>query len=167
MNLRAQIEINGVNPYVLVPSSMASALKPQWRRPIPVLVKVNGMPESYWRINMVPRGDGDFYLYLHNTVRVASATGVGDIVDVEILFDQDYKNGPQHEMPGELSVHLANRDTARKSWDNLSPSRQKEVLRYLANIKSDEAKRRNIDKTIQALSGESIHFMGRDWQDGR
>ena len=116
---------------------------------------------------MVPKGNGDFYLYLHGSVRTASNTKVGDEVEVEILLDEDYRGGPQHEMPTQLRTFLNTHKQARSNWDDLSPSRQKEVVRYLAAIKSDEVRQRNVDKTIQALSGEPIHFMGRDWREGR
>jgi len=166
MKLNATIEINGINPYVLVSSSLATSLKPNWRKPIPVKIRVNGQPKDFWHINMVPKGDGEYYLYLHNDVRKASSTKVGDCVEVEILLDEAYKNGPQHDMPEALAHFLNSHKEALANWESLPPSRQKEVLRYLAGVKSVEAKQRNIDKTIQALSGEPIRFMGRDWQSG-
>jgi hypothetical protein len=44
------------------------------------------------RINMMPVGDGRFYLYPHGDVRKASGTAVGDRVRVEIAFDASYRN---------------------------------------------------------------------------
>jgi hypothetical protein len=167
MQLRAQIDINGINPYVLVSSDLASKLKPNWRRPMPVLIKVNGVPENYWRINMMPKGDGDFYLYLHNDVRKESSTKVGDIVDVEIQFDSSYKNGPQHETFKQLDILLLNNPTANKNWQSLPPSRKKEVLRYFANLKSQEAVERNYLRLADALSGKTTRFMARDWIHGK
>lgn len=167
MKISGRIKINGVNPFVLVTSSQASQLKPQWRKPMPVLIKVNGQPENYWHINMMPKGNGDFYLYLHNDVRKASSTEVGNIVEVEILFDESYKNGPQHALFTQLESLLANNRVANKHWHRLPPSRQKEVLRYFANLKSDDTVERNFKRLCVALSGESTHFMGRDWIDGK
>ena len=40
----------------------------------------------------MPAGDGTFYLYLHEQVRTASGTGVGDRVEVELRFDDAYRN---------------------------------------------------------------------------
>src|ERR1700687_2812971 len=86
-------EIHGVNPYVVVSAKRASRLKRGWRRPMPGLVPVNGKPEEPWPINMMPIGDGSFRLYLHEKVRKASNTGVGDRVKVEVCFDSAYKAG--------------------------------------------------------------------------
>jgi ribosomal 50S subunit-associated protein YjgA (DUF615 family) len=49
----------------------------------------------------------------------------------------------------------------------LSPSRQKEVLRYFARLQSDAAKKRNLELILRALRGEEIHYMGRDWAAGK
>ena len=95
----AIIKIRAVNPFVLVSASRAKAIKPGWRKPLPVLVRINGEPKNAWRVNMMPAGNGSFYLYLHGDVRKASGTAVGDRVRVEIDFDTSYRNGPQHPMP--------------------------------------------------------------------
>jgi hypothetical protein len=36
-------------------------------------------------------GNGSFYLYLHTEIRKASKTKVGDRVEVEVVFDEEYK----------------------------------------------------------------------------
>jgi len=74
----ATIEMNGINPFVLVSAECAARIRKNWRKPLPVLVRVNGKPEKPWRINMMPVGDGSFYLYLHGNVRKASRTQAGD-----------------------------------------------------------------------------------------
>ena len=72
LRFRAQIEINKINPYVLVDARRAARLQKNWRKPMPVCIQVNGKPDQPWRINMMPIGDGSFYLYLHGTVRKAA-----------------------------------------------------------------------------------------------
>src|SRR5579871_3870285 len=95
----AIIRIRGINPYVLVSARRAQAIKPGWRKPLPVRVRLNGKPAKGWRINLMPVGNGSFYLYLHGQVRKASGAAVGDRVEVEIEFDAGYRDGPQHPMP--------------------------------------------------------------------
>ncbi|HEY1835582.1 MAG TPA: YdeI/OmpD-associated family protein [Candidatus Saccharimonadales bacterium] len=160
------IKIRGVNPYVDVGKSQAERLQKGWRKPMPVLLTVNGQPKEPWHINMMPAGNGDFYLYLHGAVRKASGTKVGDAVTVEVDFDEAYRNGPQHPMPSDFAAALKKNPAAQANWNALPPSRQKEVLHYLAALKSADAKARNIARALQALSGTSTHFMGRDWNDG-
>ena len=79
----APIAIFNGNPYVYMTAARATAIKPGWRKPLPVLIRINGEPRARpWRINMMPIGKGDFYLYLHGDVRSASNTKVGDTVRV-------------------------------------------------------------------------------------
>src|SRR3569833_1451237 len=98
LEFRSRIEISGINPYVLVTAEQAARLKPQWRKPMPVRVQIDGKPDEPWRINMMPAGDGSFFLYLHGEVRKASGSGVGDVVDVAVAFDADYRGGPADPM---------------------------------------------------------------------
>src|SRR5271165_292446 len=98
LRFRAPIEIRGVNPYVLVSAERAAKLKPDWRKPMPVRIQVNGKPDVAWRINMMPAGNGSFFLYLHGQVRKDSGTAVGHVVSVTIEFD-GLKGGPSNPMP--------------------------------------------------------------------
>ena len=93
------MKIHGVNPYVLVSARRVSELKPGWRKPMPVRVRINGKPQQPSSINMMPIGDGSFRLYRNGKVRKASGTGVGDLVEVEVRFDSKYRSGPAHPMP--------------------------------------------------------------------
>lgn len=134
---------------------------------MPVFVRINGKPEKPWRINMMPAGDGDFRLYLHGSVRRASKTGVGDLVDVEVTFDAEYTSGPAHPMPASFRAALTKKPAAKRNWDALIPSRKKEILRYLASLKSREARERNLLRAIDVLSGTPGRFMARSWSDGK
>jgi hypothetical protein len=163
MKFTAIIDIEGVNPYVLVDSARARRLKAGWKRPMPVLVQINGQPDPPWRINMMPRGDGSFFLYLHGSVRTASSTQVGDRVAVNVTFDPAYRGGPVHEMPERLARGLARSKRASEAWGKLTPSLQKEVLRYLAALKSESARSRNVIRALRVLSGKKERFLGRDW----
>ena len=163
LRLRARIEINGINPYVLVRAAQAARLRPKWRKPMPVRVQVNRKPVVPWRINMMPVGDGSFYLYIHGEVRKASGTGVGDDVSVTVEFDGDYKGGPADPMPSWFGGRLKRNRAAQRGWDRLPPSRQKEILRYLARLKSAEAQQRNAAKALFVLAGGKARFMARSW----
>jgi hypothetical protein len=165
MRFTATVQIKGINPFVLVNASRANRLMADWKKPMPVLVQVNGEPDPPWRVNMMPRGDGSFYLYLHGGIRKVSKTKVGDEVEVTLMFDASYRNGPLHEMPPEFAQRLAEEPSAQKAWSKLPPSRKKEILRYLANLKSAEAKTRNVDRAMRVLAGSKERFMARDWND--
>jgi hypothetical protein len=161
------MKIRGVNPYLDVGAAHARALKPDWRKPLPVLVRINGKPDKPWRTNLMPAGDGSFYLYLHGDMREASASRVGDRVRAEVQLDDQYRNGPLHPVPIWFRRALRAQSRAAASWQALIPSRKKEILRYFAGLKSKEAKQRNLDRAVHVLSGEPGRFMGRSWKDGK
>lgn len=163
----SSIQIREGNPYVLVTKDQAEDLQKEWKKPMPVIIQINGQPVPPWHINMMPVGNGDFYLYLHGDVRTASNTKVGDTVTVAISFDSAYVNGPQHPMPSWFSDALSKDVAAKKNWDALIPSRQKEILRYFSWLKSDEAVERNKEKAIHVLSGNPGRFMARSWENGK
>jgi hypothetical protein len=161
------IQIRGINPYVHVSARIASGLKKEWRKPLPVSVRINERPNRPWRINLMPAGNGSFSLYLHESVRNASRSKVGDRVLVDLSFDDTYRNGPAHPLPGWFRVGLQENAKAKRAWDALIPSRKKEILRYFATLKSAEAKTRNLNRAIQILSGTEARFMARTWKDGK
>lgn len=161
------IKIRGVNPYILVSHDRAEKIKDGWKKPMPVLVRINNLPKDFWKINMMPVGNGDFYLYLHGNVRRESKTKVGDKVIVDVVFDKEYRNGPLHPMPEWFAKELNKNSVAQKNWKTLSPSRKKEVLRYFSNLKSEEAKKRNLKRAMDVLSEKKDRFMGRLWESGK
>src|SRR2546426_5455470 len=166
LRFRSLIKIREPNPYILVSTARAKAIKPGWRKPLPVLVCINGRPAEPWRINMMPVGDGSFYLYLHGDVRRASGTKVGDRVQVEVGFDAKYRNGPQHPMPAWFKAALLENPKAMKNWEALIPSRKKEILRYFSRLKSPEARARNLERALHVLSSGKGRFMARAWDGG-
>src|SRR5258708_37481836 len=123
LRFRSEIKIYNGNPYLLVSAARAAGLKKHWRRPMPVLVRINGKPAVPWRINMMPVGDGRFYLYLHGDVRKASGTKVGDRVRVEGGFDSKYRNGPPHAVPLWFQAALRKNPRAMKTWEGRIPRR--------------------------------------------
>jgi len=167
LEFSAAIEIVGANPYVLVDDERARKLRPGWRRPMPVLVRINGRPDSPWRTNMMPVGNGEFYLYLHGGMRKSADAKVKDVVAISLSFDDSYRNGPLHETPDWFESALGSDAKIMANWEGLAPSRQKEVLRYFAGLKTDDSKKRNLVQVLRVLSGARERFMGRDWIDGQ
>jgi Bacteriocin-protection, YdeI or OmpD-Associated/Domain of unknown function (DUF1905) len=166
LTFRGTIQLRGINPYIAVDAAVSATLKSGWRKPIPVLLRINGKPPDACRTNMMPAGDGSFYLYLNGRVRSEAGVSVGQLVDVELEFDRSYKNGPLHPVPGWFKQALKQNPSAQNNWNALPPSRKKEVLRYFANLKSADAQARNLNKAIHALSGQATRFMARDWKNG-
>jgi hypothetical protein len=144
------ISIIGINPYVTVPVKIAKAF--QKKGFIPVKIKVNGHP---FLANLVPVRGGRHRLYLHGLMRKKAMAQTGDRVVIELAYDPKLRVEPMSRpLEGILKSHPA----ARNNWENLSPSRRKEINRYLNRLKSDAAVRRNLARVMKCLEGRGDWF---------
>ena len=116
---------------------------------------------------MMPAGDGSFYLYLHGSVRKAAGKQVGDQADFDVSFNAQYRGGPTEGLPDWFEQALDGNPVAHENWERLTPSRQKEIVRYFASLKNVEAQERHLKRALAMLSGESGRFMARSWKDGK
>lgn len=157
LQYKARIFIIGVNPYVLVPAPVLKAIFKQAGKDkgtIPVRGTLDGHPY----IQTLVKYSGKWRLYLNTPMRKAAKKDVGDTTKVEIEFDPVERVIPIH--PEFLKALQANKK-AKESFEKLSPSRQKEIVRYISFLKSEEALHRNITRAIRFLSGKG-RFVGRD-----
>ena len=167
IDMRSRVLIVGVNPYVEVSAERVAMLRPGWRKPLPVLVRIKGGPTTAWRTNLTPTGDGSFRLYLHGAMRAAPRVEVGDEVNIGLDVDDAYYSNPAHPMPEWFQTALDGDSPVHENWLGLSPSQRKEVVRYLGALKSQEARDRNLQRALSVLRGEPGRFLGRDWSNGR
>jgi len=66
-------------------------------------------------------------------------------------------------MPDWFGTRLNEHRLAKSGWQRLTPSRQKEILRYFAGLKSPEARARNVERALHVLAGGRGRFMARQW----
>ena len=153
----AKIQIIGVNPYVLLPAKVLKDIFKQAGKekgPIQVKGKLNGNKF----IQTLVKYSGKWRLYLNTPMRKAAAIDVGDIANVEIEFDPKPRIIPMHS---KLEEALNKNKKAKAAFEQLAPYRQKEIVRYISFMKTEESLERNINKTIQHLLGKA-RFVGRD-----
>lgn len=138
----------GVNPYVSVPAAVIKMLaaKRPGRGPIPVRGSLNGAP---FRQTLVKYA-GAWRLYLNGPMLKAAHLAVGDRAEVTLDHDPEPRTVP---MVREFARALAAAPAAKAVFKALPPSRQKEILRYLANLRTPEARNRNVARMIAALPG--------------
>ncbi len=146
---RAGIKIIGVNPYVSVPADRLATLferAAKTRGPIAVCGQLDG---HAFRQTLVKYA-GAWRLYLNTPMRRAVAKGVGDRVTVDLDFDAEPRLVP---VPPRFKRALATNPAANAAFEALAPSRRKEIVRYLASLKTEVSLRRNVDIVIGHLLG--------------
>lgn len=153
----AEILIIGVNPYVLLPENVLDAIFNQsGKRSGAIQVKgtLNGKP---YRQTLVKYA-GMWRLYLNTPMRKSAGIDVGDMAELAIEFDNEPRVIIMHPKLAEV---LSENQEANDIFQQLSPSRKKEIIRYIANLKTTESVERNITKLIQHLLGKE-RFAGKE-----
>ncbi|HLE05340.1 MAG TPA: YdeI/OmpD-associated family protein [Anaerolineales bacterium] len=145
----ARVLIIGINPYVRVPKPILLDLfasAGRTRGPLPVRGALNGkrFTQTVVKYRRVWR------LYLNTEMRSQAGLDVGDLAKVRLEFDAKPPTTPMHPR---LAAALSRNRAASQAFHRLSPSRQKEILRYLHSLKGEEAIGRNVRKVIEHLLG--------------
>jgi len=156
-SFKAKIEIIGVNPYVLLPAKVLQSIFRQAEKEkgtIPVKGTLDG--QAY--IQTLVKYSGEWRLYLNTPMRKKAGKDVGDRVSVTIEFDPADRTIAMHP---QLAKALDENPKAKRNFEQQSPSRKKEIIRYIANLKSEDAIVKNITRAVQFLQGDG-RFVGRD-----
>jgi hypothetical protein len=154
---KAEIKIIGINPFVFVPEEILKAIFKQAGKDkgyIPICGTINDKPYTQTLV----RYSGEWRLYINTTMLKDSPKRIGENIDVSIAFDSKDRSLQPHP---ELTKALDQNSAAQKAFDLLSPSRQKEIIRYISSLKTEESIAKNITKAIGFLNGEN-KFVGRD-----
>lgn len=151
------LKIIGVNPYLEIPQEILESifeLAKKDKGPIPVCGKIN---QQEFRQTLV-KYDGEWRFYINTTMLKNSPKRIGEVVEIEITFDQESREIAIHP---KLQLALNSNVEALQVFEKLTPSLQREIIRYIANLKAEESRERNIVRAIQFLLGNE-RFIGRD-----
>lgn len=153
----AKIFIIGINPYVLLPEEVLAAIfssAGKDKSPIPVKGKIDGHAFEQTLVKYA----GKWRLYLNTPMRQACGKDVGDTAKFSVQFNKSEKTTP---MPAALQAALNKNKTAAKLFKGLAPYHQKEIMRYINNLKTPESIEKNVKRAINFLQGKE-RFIGRD-----
>jgi len=154
---KAKIELIGINPFVFVPEKILKEIflhSGKDKGHIPVSGSVNR--RSYKQT--LVRYSGDWRLYINTTMLKDSPKRIGEMIEVTIQHDPEDRTLPPH--PAFAKALNANKE-AKKIFDSLPASRQKEIVRYISALKTPESVSKNIQRAIGFLTGDN-RFVGRD-----
>jgi hypothetical protein len=156
-SFNARIEIIGINPFVFVPEEILNNLFKQAGKDkgkIPVKGTVNQL--SYRQTLL--KYSGEWRLYINMEMLKNSPKRIGEIIAVTIELDPSDRT---IKPPEKLVKALNDHEEAKLIFDGLSPSLQHEIVRYIANLKTEESIDKNVKRAIDFLLGKG-RFVGRD-----
>lgn len=140
----------GINPVVDPPYEILTVIFEQAGRskgPIPVRGQLNGSEF----VQTLVKYQGAWRLYINGPMLKASGLEVGDTAKIEIEFDPEPRDVP---VPAAFAIALKKDKIAKTEYEKLTPSRKKEILRYLGFLKNGESLDRNIERIIGQLRCE-------------
>jgi uncharacterized protein YdeI (YjbR/CyaY-like superfamily) len=155
-SFKSKIEIIGINPYVEVPHEILSAIFVKANKnkgPIPVYGYINKTPYTQTLV----RYANVWRLYINTKMLKDSPKRIGETVEISIDFDPRDRTLPLHP---ELQKALAKDTNAQQVFNSLPPSQQKEINRYICNLKTNAKVHENVQRAIDFLNGKGS-FAGR------
>ena len=156
-HFKAYIEVIGVNPFVFIPHDILDELFEQSNKnkgPIPIKGTINGSPYQQTLVKY----KGEWRFYINTFMLVNSPKRIGEMIELSIEFDTSDRTITPHP---KFKEALNNNPKAQYKFDALTPSLQKEIVRYISSLKTDESINRNIARAIKFLLGKE-RFIGRD-----
>ncbi|MFL9829232.1 YdeI/OmpD-associated family protein [Flavobacterium sp. ST-87] len=153
----ATIEIIGINPFVFVPEEILNAIFEQAGKskgPIPIKGTVNSLPY----IQTLMKFKGEWRLYINTKMLKNSPKRIGEQIEISISYDAEKREIPIHP---KLLQALNENEEANTVFQNLRPSLQHEIIRYISHLKTEESVDKNVLKSIDFLLGKE-KFIGRE-----
>lgn len=155
-SFEANIELIGINPFVFVPMDILhqifiAAGKDKG------FIPVHGLINNKAYTQTLVRYQGEWRLYINTIMLKNSPKRIGEKITLSIAYDPKPRT---IAMPIKFKDALTKNLEAKKVFDALSPTRQNEIVRYLARLKNEEILHKNIDRAINFLLGKE-RFVGR------
>ncbi len=157
LKFKAVIKLLGINPYVLVPEKILKNIFEQAGKDkghIPIRGTING--KIY--IQTLVKYSGDWRLYINLEMLKNSPKRIGETIEITIEFDRVSRDIEPHN---KLVKAFKENKEAKIVFDNLSPSKQNEIVQYIARLKTEVSIDKNVARAINFLLGKE-RFLGRD-----
>ncbi|MBV9987480.1 MAG: DUF1905 domain-containing protein [Chitinophagaceae bacterium] len=144
-SFRAVIYKVGINPCVDVPAGITARLKA-----VKGYIRITGTIDGHpFTQTLVPVRAAPYRLYVNGPMLRAAGKAVGDAARFSIGPDLTPPE-KAYPMPVFLKTALV-KHKCMAAFSQLTAYRQKEIIRYLSHLKTDEARERNLQKLMPML----------------
>jgi hypothetical protein len=146
----AKLAIIGVNPHLVPPKAVVEALFKKAGREPKGPLQIKGLLRGKAYRQTLVKYAGAWRLYLNGPMLKDTGLALGDLTSISVDFDPKPRIEP---MPRPLAAALKKSAKARSAFAKLSPSRRKEILRYLNFSKTEATLLRNVGHVMTQLRG--------------
>lgn len=158
ISFKAPLEIIGINPFVFIPEEYLAIIftkSGKNKGHIPLQVSVNGaayLPQTLLRYQ------GEWRLYINTKMLKDSPKRIQEVLTITLKLDNRNRS---IDTPPQLLEAMQKNPAALQVFESLTPSLRKEIVRYIAQLKTDESRERNVRKAVDFLLGNGS-FVGRN-----
>lgn len=150
-NFKAKIYKVGINAVVDVPDTVSGKMKPE-KGYIRIKGTINGFD---FATTLTPVKYGLYRLYVNIPMLKGGNAALGD--EAKFRIEQNFTAKEDiYPMVPELKKELKSKKL-EEAFEALTPSRRKDILKYLNYLKTAETLQRNIDKVIHQLEEKSTN----------
>ncbi|PBQ30767.1 hypothetical protein CNR22_02915 [Sphingobacteriaceae bacterium] len=144
-SFKSKIYKTGINWAVDVPSKISDKLEKEKG-----YIRIKGTINDFeFKQTLVPVKDAGYRLFVNGIMMKGGKTALGKLANFSI---QQNKTKLVEEYPLPLLLKkLLKEEQLTKDFNNLTPTRIKDILKYLFYIKTEETMRKNINKVILQL----------------
>lgn len=145
---KAKIYPTGINWAVDVPARISKQMTPTKG-----YIKIKGHINDFRFIQtLVPVKNSPYRLYVNKIMMDGGKTALGKIAS--FVIEQDNNAEIKQYPPSKMLITELRKHRLTKAFNALTPSRKKDVLKYLSFIKTEATLVRNIDKLIVQLKNK-------------
>jgi hypothetical protein len=142
---RATIYKTGINYCVDVPNTITKRLEKN-KGYIRITGTVNDFPFTK---SLVPVKEGPYRLFVNLATLKGATAKLGDRAN--FVIEQDtFKKQKEYPVPHSLKEALR-KTKLTKAFNELTPARRRDILKYLSYVKTDSTMDKNINKLIKQL----------------
>jgi hypothetical protein len=134
----------GTTTGIPVPAEIVEALG-AGKKP-PVVISIG---RYRYRSSIASRG-GEYLVSLSGEHRAGAGVGAGDEIEVDVELDTEPR---AVRVPADLAEALRTTSAAGEAFDSLSYSRQLQHVLSVEGAKTEETRRRRVEKVLEALRG--------------
>lgn len=145
LHFKAKIYKTGINWCVDVPSRISEQLEKEKG-----YIRIKGLINNFeFKTNLVPVKNAPYRLYVNRLMMKGGMTAVGETAGF-VVEQNKTKLELDYPFPSALKKSLT-QHRLTKDFNSLTPTRKKDILKYLFYIKTKETLLKNIEKVIAQL----------------
>jgi Bacteriocin-protection, YdeI or OmpD-Associated len=101
---------------------------------------------------LIPVKNSAYRLFVNSLMLKGGKTALGEIAS--FTLEQDSPKEMKHYPVPKLLTETLDHNSVKEDFENLTPSRKREILKYLSYLKPEETLQKNVNKLVMQLKNK-------------